>query len=232
MPLLPALPDLPAANLAGELPSLRCGDLLLFAGQGWTSGLVRFFTRSPWSHVAMVVRLPEYPEPLVLETTAVNESADLARGEPCAGVVLVPLRQKLASYPGGVALRRRHGAPLDERRRQLLQRLIRRLIYRPYRNYVVAHVHSVLRSQSGACYRGLFCSELVAEMYRRLGWLPRALKSRNLVPGHFASEQLPLTDDNRLATPCWLKPPGDGGRVGSALPGAFAWPQTVRQSVE
>ena len=217
MQLLPTIPSLPEADVCRLMPQLQTGDLLLFAGCGWTSDLVRLFTRSPWSHVAMVVRLPEHGQPLVLETTAVNESADLHQAEPKAGVVLVPLARKLAGYPGAVALRRRLGAPLDERQQRLLARLIERLRYRPYRNYVRAHLYGFLRGAARPCYSGLFCSELVAELYRRLGWLPRELVSRNLVPGHFASPRLPLADHTHLAEPCWLKPPLTRP---SSLPGA------------
>ena len=40
--------------------------------------------------------------------------------------------------------------------------------------------------------RGWFCSELVAELYRRLGWLPRQTRASSLVPGHFGSRHMRL----------------------------------------
>jgi hypothetical protein len=39
---------------------------------------------------------------------------------------------------------------------------------------------------------GMFCSELVAEIYRRAGWLPRGFNPARVVPAHFAGERLPL----------------------------------------
>ena len=38
----------------------------------------------------------------------------------------------------------------------------------------------------------MFCSELVAEIYRRLGWLAREQRPSLLVPGHFGSERMTL----------------------------------------
>ena len=60
--------------------SLRTGDLLLFSGRGFTSEVIRVFTRSPWSHIGMVVHLPGNPDPLVLESTTLSESSDVTLG--------------------------------------------------------------------------------------------------------------------------------------------------------
>ncbi|HAJ43214.1 MAG TPA: hypothetical protein DCM00_11255, partial [Alcanivorax sp.] len=90
-----------------NLLSLETGDVLLFSGRGPVSAVIRVFTRSPWSHIGLVVRLPGYPEPLVLEAAGGGDSADLHLGRPVAGVTLVPLARKLANYAGDVAVRRR-----------------------------------------------------------------------------------------------------------------------------
>ena len=154
--------------------SLRTGDLLLFSGRGFTSEVIRVFTRSPWSHIGMVVHLPGNPDPLVLESTTLSESSDVTLGCPVAGVALVPLADKLRDYPGTVALRRRHGPPLSDRQQQLLARMVKRLLHRPYKNYVLCNALDVLTGFTRKPdQRGWFCSELVAELYRRLGWLPR-----------------------------------------------------------
>ena len=55
-----------------NLLSLETGDVLLFSGRGPVSAVIRVFTRSPWSHIGLVVRLPGYPEPLVLEALRLN----------------------------------------------------------------------------------------------------------------------------------------------------------------
>jgi len=91
----------------------------------------------------MVVHLPGNPDPLVLESTTLSESSDVTLGCPVAGVALVPLADKLRDYPGTVALRRRHGPPLSDRQQQLLTRLVKRLLHRPYKNYVLCNALDV-----------------------------------------------------------------------------------------
>lgn len=53
--------------------TLQTGDLVLFAGKGWLSGIIRLFTRSHWTHVGVVVRLRGWSEPMVLEACGMSE---------------------------------------------------------------------------------------------------------------------------------------------------------------
>ena len=153
----------------------------------------------------MVVFLPESTEPLVLESTTLGESEDIRLGKPVAGVSLVSLAAKLADYPGSVVVRRRHGPDLTDRQERLVQRLLRRLMHRPYKNYVLCNAIDVLTAyQRKPDRRGWFCSELVAELYRRLGWLPRDTRASTLVPGHFGSRHMRL-QNGKLGRPQWLK---------------------------
>lgn len=185
--------------------ALRTGDILLFSGRGVTSEVIRVFTRSPWSHIGMVVFLPESNEPLVLESTTLGESADIRLGKPVAGVSLVSLATKLTDYPGSIVVRRRHGPDLTDRQDKLLQRLLRRLMHRPYKNYLLCNAIDVLTGfQRKPDQRGWFCSELVAELYRRLGWLPREMRTSTLVPGHFGSRHMRL-QNGKLGQAQWLK---------------------------
>ena len=52
--------------------------------------------------------------------------------------------------------------------------------------------------------RGWFCSELVAELYRRFGWLPLDIRPSTLVPGHFGSRHMRL-QHGKLGPVEWLK---------------------------
>ncbi|ASK33135.1 C40 family peptidase [Alloalcanivorax mobilis] len=184
---------------------LDTGDLLLFAGRGVTSAVIRLFTGSRWSHIGMVVRLPGVVEPLVLESTGLSESADLHLGRPVAGVALVPLSRKLQDYPGEVAVRRWQGPPLRPAQRRLVARLVTRLLHRPYKNFVLCNVRDLLSGFTRAPdRRGWFCSELVAECYRRLGWLPRDARVSGFVPGDFDCPGLRLLGGG-LSAPQLLK---------------------------
>ena len=185
--------------------ALRTGDLLLFSGRGFTGDVIRFFTRSPWSHIGMVLHLPGQPEPLVLESTTLSESPDVTLGYPVAGVALVPLHRKIQDYSGAVAVRRRHGPDLTERQQRMVVRMARRLLHRPYKNYVFCNALDVLTGYTRRSdQRGWFCSELVAELYRRLGWLPLDTRPSTLVPGHFGSRHMRL-QHGKLGPVEWIK---------------------------
>lgn len=193
--LLPQRPPLSRARLTDLADQFRTGDLLLFSGRSLPSDTIRLFTRSHWSHVALVVCLPEYDEPLVLEATAAGEGLDVRTGARMPGVALVPLRDKIESYCGDVAWRQRRGAPLSEARQRMVARLVRELSHRPYKNYVLTLARDLCTGfQLRPDFSGVFCSELVAEIYRRLGWLPRRERPSRFVPGHFGSAQLTLVD--------------------------------------
>ena len=61
----------------------------MFSGRGFTSEVIRVFTRSPWSHIGMVVHLPGNPDPLVLESTTLSESSDVTLTAPPAVQALI-----------------------------------------------------------------------------------------------------------------------------------------------
>ena len=187
MPLLPSAPALPVAHPAQVARHLRTGDILLFAGRGLVSDTVRVFTRSHWSHIGMVVHLPDVPGPLVLEATTLSESNDVFCGAPVRGIGLVPFDCKVREYPGEVALRQRVGPALDQVQEKLLRRLVQRLRHRPYKNYLFCHMRGLLTGRERGDYDAMFCSELVAELYRRVGWLDKKVAPRRFVPGSFAA---------------------------------------------
>lgn len=203
MPLLPSAPALPVAHPAQVARHLRTGDILLFAGRGLVSDTVRVFTRSHWSHIGMVVHLPGVPGPLVLEATTLSESNDVFRGAPVRGIGLVPFACKVQEYPGEVALRQRVGPALDETQEKLLRRLVKRLRHRPYKNYLFCHLRGLLTGRERGDYDAMFCSELVAELYRRVGWLEKNVAPRRYVPGSFAAPGFFL-QNGFLAAPVML----------------------------
>ncbi|WP_162925672.1 hypothetical protein [Isoalcanivorax indicus] len=203
--LLPQRPPLNQADPDGLVSRFRTGDLLLFAGRGLPSDTIRLFTRSHWSHVGMVVCLPDYDQPLLLEATAGGDAPDIRTGAPTPGVALVPVRDKIEVYGGDVAWRARQGAPLSPARERMVARLVRQFSHRPYKNFMQALMRDLVTGfQLRPDLSGVFCSELVAEVYRRLGWLPRHDRSSGYVPGHFGSQRLQLLHGS-MAPPVLLK---------------------------
>ena len=122
---------------------LDTGDIVLFRGATVFSRLIQCATRCPWSHVAMVMRLPEYDFLALWESTGLGTLVDLRSGEIARGVQLVPLSARVRSHGAGGA--------------------------------------------SDEDLSSLFCSELVAEAYQRIGLLGDSVPSSEYTPGDFAA---------------------------------------------
>lgn len=68
---------------------LQTGDLVLFSGKGPISAEIGWFSRSIWSHVGMVVRLPQFDSVLQWESTTLSNTVDLESGVIRQGVQLL-----------------------------------------------------------------------------------------------------------------------------------------------
>lgn len=66
----------------------KTGDLLFFSGNHWLSGLIRWRSKSAWSHVGMVLRIDEMDRVFLVESTIEN------------GVRLLPLSFIFKDYGG------------------------------------------------------------------------------------------------------------------------------------
>ena len=188
MGLMPTVPVMRVLDPGVASARLRTGDVLLFSGRGLASDTVRLFTRSYWSHIGIVVRIRGINQPLVLESTTLSETNDLFQGRPVSGVALVPFADRVNEYDGVIALRQWHGDALSPARQRMIERLALRLCHRPYKNYVFCHLRAWLTGYPERDFSSMFCSELVAELYRRAGRLPSQIDPRRFVPGHFASD--------------------------------------------
>jgi hypothetical protein len=168
---------------------LQTGDLVLFAGTSWSSRLVQCLTLSRWSHVGVIVRLPEHGDrPLLWELTRASKLADIHHGVLVDGVQLVSLDDKLDSYQGDVAIRRLRSVIAEPQRLQSLRELLERWQARPYRNILWKHLHAWRRGEEtdAIAGHGGFCSEFVAEIYKRWHLLPPGRPSRRYLPQDFA----------------------------------------------
>lgn len=77
---------------------LKTGDLVLFSGQYKMSHTVEWLEQSKWSHVAMVIRLPGYNEPLLYEATALTNLPDLLHDDTITGPKVINLYERLVTY--------------------------------------------------------------------------------------------------------------------------------------
>lgn len=190
---------MPTQRYATLRRQLKTGDLVFFAGRGLLSDSVKAVTHSRWSHVAMVMVLPEYDFVCLWESTALSNLKDLNIGRTHEGVQLVPLSTRLRTYEGDMALRQLRGVRLSRRDMQKLMALRRRLGGRPYEEStleLMAAAYDGLLGEQNENLSSLFCSELVAETYQALGLIRGGRKdkpSNEYTPADFAeaTENLP-----------------------------------------
>jgi hypothetical protein len=198
--------DQPHGRAPGELlpafeelrPALDSGDVLLFGGDGLVCSTIKAVTRSRWSHVALVVRPHPAGPPLLWEATAAPELPDLVRHEIRPGVNLFDLEQWVRHYAGRTALRRLHVARTEAMRAALLA-FFHEVHGRPFEQRRLQLFRSMYDGPLGANREedlsSLFCSELVAASYQRMGLLSPHPPSNEYTPRDFSSDRetpLPL----------------------------------------
>ena len=152
-------------------PDLDTGDLVLFSGKGGVSAGIKWFTLSRWSHIGMVLNLPDWNMLLLWESTTLGTLADLESGKATRGVQLVPLSERLRTYEGEAGIRRLV-APRTPKMIADLQALRVEVRGRPYEKSKIALIKAAFDGpfgQNDEDLSSLFCSELVAEAYQRMG---------------------------------------------------------------
>ena len=169
---------------------LRTGDVVLFSGKSFFSKLIRFGTGSAWSHVGLVLKLPEYNFLTIYESTGKGSLKDVVSGKPQRGVQLVPMNDRVYSYKGKIAVRQLEDIELDDWSIQSLMEVRKALRGRPYEKSVrnlLRAAWDTLSPRNVEDLSSVFCSELVAECYQSLGLLPQDFPSSEYTPGDFSA---------------------------------------------
>lgn len=171
---------------------LNTGDVILFSGKGGISAGIKWATLSRWSHVGMIVVLPEYDFVTVWESTTLSSLVDLDTKVPHKGVQLVPLSSRMASYDGEVAVRQLNGVAFDNDDIINLMKLRRELAGKEYEKNTIELIKAAYDGPLGRNSEdlsSLFCSELVAEAYQRLGLLSEEKPSNEYTPSDFSEKK-------------------------------------------
>ncbi|MBM3824134.1 MAG: hypothetical protein FJ404_14820 [Verrucomicrobia bacterium] len=179
-------------------PKLKTGDVILFSGKGGISEGIKFFTVSKWSHVGMVYR---FDDPLdkkgtvfCWESTTLSDLADADTGKLTKGVQRVELSERLERcFARGYEISVRPlSQPLTEDQIRALNDFRHEVGGRPYEKKKL----QLLKSAYDGLWGGnkedlssLFCSELVAEAYQRMGLLSEAIPSNEYTPKDFSVER-------------------------------------------
>ncbi|MEC8325898.1 MAG: YiiX/YebB-like N1pC/P60 family cysteine hydrolase [Pseudomonadota bacterium] len=169
---------------------LKTGDILLFSGNGFFSKVIKFATRSKWSHVGMVYKNRESGILFVYESTSISNVTNVDSGEPLNGVQLTPLSKRLRLYNGVVAVRKLENASLNDDAQAAIEQLMYEFEGKPYEEDKLELAKSALdliSIENEEDLSTLFCSELIAEVYQRIGLLDEDKPSNEYTPADFAA---------------------------------------------
>ena len=149
---------------------LKTGDIVLFSSDDFISKMIKWFTRSDWSHVGLVLNVKLYDFVLIWESTTLSNVNDVETGRPTKGVQLVQMSERINKYDGRVAVRRsRHFRPNAN---ESLMDLRKELKGRPYErgeNELFRSAYDGPFGENSPDLSSVFCSELVAEALKKLG---------------------------------------------------------------
>jgi len=171
--------------------SLSTGDIILFSGKGPISAGIKRATLCKWSHVGMILKLPEYDFLTIWESTTLSNVRDLDTGKLRKGVQLVPLSARVNMYDGDIVIRRLDGVEFNKDDVKKLMQFRREVTGRPYEEHIIELIKAAYDGPFGLNSEdlsSLFCSELVAEAYQRLGLLDERIPSNEYTPKDFSEE--------------------------------------------
>lgn len=180
--------------------TLDTGDLVLFSGATSSGALIKFFDNSEFSHIGLVLKA-KYTSQMLIYEASTNRAGlvDIESGKVRQGVELLPLRYKVFSgWYDRVAVRRLTGITQEQRSMIYdgLLELRKEFQGRPYEKSKLELLLSTLNIQEGFLsflhnqqedLSSLFCSELVAATYQRLGLIGRERLSNEFTPDDFTS---------------------------------------------
>lgn len=172
---------------------LKTGDIVLFSGKGAFSETIKYVTLSRFSHVGMILKIPEYDFLTIWESTTLSNIKDLESNLPRKGVQLVPLSDRVQKYSGAISIRQLQGGELPIDSINSLMDLRKQLRGKPYEQSKIELLKSAYDGPFGFNSEDLssiFCSELVAEAYQRLGLVSESKPSNEYTPADFSKEKM------------------------------------------
>ena len=169
--------------------TLHHGDIILFSGQTLFSHSIRNFTNSRWSHCGMAVFDKRYD--------ANVQIWDVSKKTFGGEVALYDLQSRIAAYEGAIAYRPLYQASqqrgLTAQDAADFSTIYNDLVGRPYETSKLelfnaafdATLFDYELARNDPDLTSIFCGELVAETYQRLGLLDSKTPSNEYVPADF-----------------------------------------------
>ena len=177
---------------------LKTGDLIFQSGTSLFSRLIRWVTRSPWSHAGMVIRFDSIDMVAMLESSA-GKRWDMATKKYTKGVQISPLSARVLDAKTAV---RPLKEPLDSedlRRLGEFRNCIKGKKYESnFKELARAALDLGITRKNRENLSELFCSELVAEAYQCLGFLDHHKPSNEFTPSDLACMRSRFFEDDLI----------------------------------
>lgn len=185
-------------TMPAALTAARTGDIWLFRGPTVADRAIRFATNSPVNHVAMAVVLDDLP-PLLWHTELGRSVDDVWTGDRHRGAQLNLLHEALPVWIGRYGQRafvRELEAEITREMEDRLLGVIHHHNGKPFpRTARLARYWLAGRVRRQIVADTVYCAELVAITYGRMGLLGRDRPSNWFDPGRFWSgDRLELAD--------------------------------------
>lgn len=187
--------------------TLRTGDILLcddlqYGSWGLFSWLIKFATKSDFSHIGMIVKDPDFTEtPLkgtFVWTSGISDVPDPEDKQKKFGVQFIPFKHFIQTYGGKIFLRRIH-FELPEEYHTIFNtnilKQIHQVVYdKPYdvviTDWIEAYCKKDPKPQKTSRF---FCSALIGYIYTKLTLLDENTDWSILYPNFFSSENKSLS---------------------------------------
>ncbi|MEO1889901.1 MAG: YiiX/YebB-like N1pC/P60 family cysteine hydrolase [Cycloclasticus sp.] len=176
-----------------NIDELSTGDIVLFSGVDAYSKLVKVGTNSRWSHVGLIVESSAHDFLTMWESSIREDTIDVETNLHREGVRLVSFQDRARDFEGDISIRKLQGDVLSEQNIDCLMQLMDELRGREYER----NKFELIKAANERAFRNkeedlssLFCSELVAESYQRLGLLTEEKPSNDYAPVDFSHDRM------------------------------------------
>ena len=181
---------MPELGLDEAVDLTRTGDVWVFRGASVADRAARTLTDAPVNHVGMAVVLEDLP-PLLWHAELGRSLPDVWTGERQRGVQLHVLRDAVTAWRekyGQQAWLRQLSDPVTREHEDRLMQVIDRFDGRPFPTTAgLARQWLVGRLRRSSSLETIYCAELVATTYQRMGLLPDGRPASWYDPGRFWS---------------------------------------------
>jgi hypothetical protein len=205
----------PTMSAAEALESAHTGDVWLFRGRTGADRAIRVLTNAPVNHVAMVVAFDDLP-PLLWHTELGQSLESVWTGERHRGAQLNRLDEALEVWTGKyrqLAFVRHFDGEVTREMEDALLRVVAEYEGRAFprtRHLVGKWLSGRLRREASA--QAVYCAELLAITFTRMGLLDARTPANWFDPGRFWSgDRLDLLGGASLGPEIAVEPDVTGG---------------------